>query len=66
MSNNIYPKFYKDWLETIKKNKNKILKKKIIGTVKRNGKIRSILIDTKIKTKENKIFERSVQLKSQV
>ena len=27
MSNNIYPKFYKDWLETIKKNKNKILKK---------------------------------------
>ena len=60
MSNNIYPKFYKDWLETIKKNKNKILKKKIIGTVKRNGKIRSILIDTKIKTKENKIFERSV------
>ena len=54
------PNFYKDWIKLIKKNKNIILKKKIIGSVIRNNKIRSILIDTKIKTKNNKIFERSI------
>lgn len=55
-----FPDFFKDWLKLIKKNKNKILKKKIVGSIIRNGKIRSILVDTKIKTKNNKVFERSV------
>ena len=54
------PEFYKDWVRLIKKNKNVILKKKVIGNIVRNNNIRSILIDTKIKTKKNKIFERSI------
>ena len=60
MNNRSLPKFYHDWTELIKKNKNKILKKKIIGKVVRNNKIRTILVDAKIKTKNNKVFERSV------
>ena len=36
---NIYPKFYKDWLETIKKNKNKILKKKSLELSKEMEKL---------------------------
>lgn len=54
------PKFYYDWARLVKKNKNIILKKKVIGRVIRNEKIRSILIDTKIKTKRNEVFERAV------
>lgn len=55
-----FPKFYNDWIQLVKKNKNTILKKKIIGCVVRNNKIRSILVDTKIKTKNNQVFERSI------
>ena len=60
MTINKFPQFYKDWLKIIKKNKNKILSKKILGIVSRNGKIRSIFLDTKVKTKKNEIFERSI------
>ncbi len=55
-----FPEFYKDWIKIVKKNKNTILKKKIIGSIVRNNKIRSILVDTKIKTKNNQVFERSI------
>lgn len=55
-----FPKFYNDWIQLVKKNKNTILKKKIIGRVVRSNKIRSILVDTKIKTKNNQVFERSI------
>ena len=57
---NKFPQFYKDWIEVIRKNKNRILSKKILGIVARNEKIRSIFIDTKIKTKKNDIYRRSI------
>jgi hypothetical protein len=37
-----------------------ILSKKILGVVIRNGNIRSIFIDTKLKTKKKDIFSRSI------
>ena len=60
MTINKFPQFYKDWLKIIKKNKNKILSKKILGVVSRKGKVRSIFIDVKVKTKKNEIFNRSI------
>lgn len=60
MKINIYPEFYKKWLNTIKKNKNKILSKKVLGIVSRKGNIRSIFLDVKIKIKKNQILKRSV------
>ena len=60
MTINNFPQFYKDWIKIVKKNKNKILSKKILGIVSRNGKIRSIFLDTKVKTKKKEIFERSI------
>tara|TARA_B100000989_G_scaffold72938_4_gene51260 strand:- start:3753 stop:4385 length:633 start_codon:yes stop_codon:yes gene_type:complete len=60
MREKYFPQFYKDWIQLVKKNKNTILKKKIIGCIVRNNKIRSILVDTKIKTKNKQVFERSI------
>ena len=60
MTINKFPQFYKDWLKIIKKNKNKLLSKKILGVVSRKGKVRSIFIDAKVKTKKNEIFKRSI------
>ena len=60
MREKYFPQFYKNWILLVKKNKNTILKKKIIGCIVRNDKIRSILVDTKIKTKNNQVFERSI------
>ena len=60
MTINKFPQFYKDWLKIIKKNKNKLLSKKILGVVSRKGKVRSIFIDVKVKTKKNEIFNRSI------
>lgn len=60
MTNNKFPKFYYDWIKIIKKNKNKILSRKILGVVIRNKKIRSIFIDVNIKTKKNETFNRSI------
>jgi hypothetical protein len=57
---NKYPKFYDNWFRVLKKNKNRILSKKILGVVIRNGNIRSIFIDTKLKTKKKDIFSRSI------
>jgi hypothetical protein len=60
MITNKFPQFYKNWIKGIRKNKNRILSKKILGIVSRNGKIRSIFIDTKVKTKNNDIYRRSI------
>ena len=60
MTINKFPQFYKDWLKIIKKNKNKFFSKKILGVVSRKGKVRSIFIDVKVKTKKNEIFNRSI------
>ncbi len=60
MTINKFPQFYKDWLKIIKKNKNKLLSKKILGVVSRKGKVRSIFIDVKVKTKKNELFNRSI------
>ena len=60
MTINKFPQFYKDWLKIIKKNKNKLLSKKILGVVSRKGKVRSIFIDVKVKTKKNEILNKSI------
>ena len=56
-------KFYKYWIKTIKKNKNILLKKRLVGKVQRKLNDEKIsVLDTKIKTKKKEILSRAIIL----